>query len=50
MALHINPDEYQEIVSEFTHNLKAPGSAFHSQRTMPLVAVTVLSMHLALEK
>ena len=36
-ALHPNPAKRQEVISEFIHDLKAPGAQFHQQRTTPLI-------------
>lgn len=36
-ALHPNPAKRQEVISEFIHDLTAPGAQFHQQRTTPLI-------------
>ncbi|WP_374263330.1 protein phosphatase 2C domain-containing protein [Zoogloea sp.] len=36
-ALHVNPDKRQAVVSEFVHDLKAPGAQFRLQRRAPLI-------------
>jgi serine/threonine protein kinase len=36
-ALHPTPAKRQEVISEFIHDLKAPGARFHSQRSTPLI-------------
>jgi serine/threonine protein kinase len=36
-ALHPDPAQRQEAVSEFMHDLHSPGQQFHRQRTVPLV-------------
>lgn len=36
-ALHPNPTRRQEVISEFIHDLKAPGREFHDHRSPPLI-------------
>ena len=36
-ALNPLPAKRQEVISEFVHDLKAPGARFHSQRATPLI-------------
>jgi serine/threonine protein kinase len=36
-ALHPDPAKRQEVISEFIHDLKAPGSQFLSRRATPLI-------------